>query len=89
MPLGMLIGTGNSIQTAFPMPNNSQLVLSGSDPTLAVYVGGTYDQNLNKFVGGAPVVNGVDYNVTGSSLVFVSAPAGTVYGNFVTLDRGN
>lgn len=91
MPLGMLIGTGNGVQTVFPMPNNSQLMIAGSDPSLVVYVGGTYNNELNKFVGGAQQTNGTNYNVVGYNLVFLSAVnAGfPVYGDFVTLDRGN
>jgi hypothetical protein len=89
MALGVYIGTGNGVTLSFPMPEDSANVLLGSDSTLAVYVGGTYDQNLNKFVGGTLQVNPTNYSVSGSNILFVSAPTGTIYGNFQTLDRGN
>jgi hypothetical protein len=89
MANGVYIGTGNGVNTNFPMPNHSALTLIGTDSTLAVYVGGTYSSILNQFTGGTLQANPSNYSISGSNLVFVSAPTGTIYGNFQTLDRGN
>ena len=37
MGLQQYLGTGNGVQTSFPMPNNSALVLLGADATLVPY----------------------------------------------------
>ena len=75
----MNLAIGDGVKITFPMPNNSALVLLGSDSSLAIYVNGTLKTLTT------------DYSVSGINIVFVSAPASQALITWEgqTLDRGN